>query len=383
MSTRELAASIAAGRTTAEAHARSLLDRIADSFWIGALLDVVPDRILEAARQVDRHIADGADPGPLAGVPFAVKDNIDVSGWPTTACTPALAGNIPRTDAEAVARLKAAGAVVLGKAAMHELAMGGTSNNPHMDPVRNPHAPDYIAGGSSGGTAAAVAAGFCTFGLGSDTGGSVPIPASLCGIAGLRPSMGRYPTGGLFVTNPSRDVIGPMAASADDLRLIDAVISGQAECLVPAPDRLRFALPRGYFWEGADETVQEALSRAVATLAAAGVSIVETEVEDVEALNEAASAGLRIEPSFALRDSCLPGSSRDDASLDRPNAVPGNGRGAHRDHPRPGSAQADGGSRSCSSPPLGGGFRQSAGPSGRGRAARSDHPHSGRSNRIE
>ncbi len=231
---------------------------------------------------------------------FAVKDNIDVAGWPTSACTPALASNFPPRDAEAVARLKAAGAVVLGKATMHELAMGGTSNNPHTWPVRNPHAPDFIPEGSSGGTAAAIAAGFCTFGLGSDTGGSVPIPAALCGIAGLRPSVGRYPPSGLLVTNPSRDVIGPMAATADDLRLIDAVISGQDEHPVPALVGLRLAVPRGYFWEGADQTVQEHLGQALKRLAAAGVSLAHTEVRDLKALHDAASAGFQPESAIGL-----------------------------------------------------------------------------------
>ncbi len=297
---RQLAALIAAGTISAEEHARAALYRIADQSWIGAFVAVAADPVLEAAREVDRRRMRGENPGALAGLLFALKDNINVSDLPTTACTPALVANIPRTDAEVVARLKAAGAIVLGKATMHELAMGGTSSNPHMPPVRNPRAPDFIAGGSSGGSAAAIAAGFCEFALGSDTGGSVPIPSSLCGIAGLRPSVGRYPVNGLFAANPSRDVIGPMAMGADDLRLIDSVIAGQPECPLPALDRLRIGLPYRYFWEGADETVQLVLRTAVEGLAQAGVTIVETEVENVEPFNEAVSAALRPESSFAL-----------------------------------------------------------------------------------
>ncbi len=298
-----IAEAVARGERTAEQEARAALDRAERLAWTGALVSIDPDPVLRAARAIDRARTAGERLGPLAGVPFVVKDNIDAAGWPTTACTPALQSNRPARDAVTVARLKAAGAVVIGKAVMHELAMGGTSCNPHMPPVRNPIAPDRIAGGSSGGTAAAIAAGIAPFGLGSDTGGSVPIPAALCGIAGLRPSMQRYPTAGLLMSNPSRDVIGPMAGSADELRVIDAVMAGGSPRALLPLGSVRLALPRTYFWEGADETVRSFLSVVLDRLVRAGAQIVEFEIGEVERLNQEAGAALRNEPATALAES--------------------------------------------------------------------------------
>jgi mandelamide amidase len=300
-SLRKLANSIASGQTTAEEHALECLTRMERMPWVGALLKVASDQVLEDARAADVRIRSGEPAGSLSGLLFAVKDNIDVAGHPTTACTPALAHNMPRADADVVARLKAAGAIVIGKAVMHELAMGGTSNNPHMAIVRNPHAEDRIAGGSSGGSAAAVAAGFCAFTLGSDTGGSVPIPASLCGIAGLRPSVGRYSVRGLLAANPSRDVIGPIARTADDLRLIDAVISGLPEAPAPRLATIKLAMPRR-LWEKADVQVTQALREALDSLVSANVSLLETVITDLDSLNEAAAAGFRIESSLNLHE---------------------------------------------------------------------------------
>lgn len=312
-SARQLAAAMNAGAIMAEEHVGAALERIVETSGSGAFVEVAADAALEAARVVDKRRADGESSGVLAGLLFAVKDNIDVRDLPTTACTPALAGNIPRADAEVVARLKAAGAIVLGKATMHELAMGGTSNNPHMPPVLNPRSPDCIAGGSSGGSAAAIAANFCDFALGSDTGGSVPIPASLCGVAGLRPSVGRYPREGLLAANPSRDVIGPIAVSADDLRLLDSVISGEDELPLPSLNRLRLGLPHQFFWEGADERVQQVLGEALEVLAGNGVTIVETKVEDIESLNGSVSQKFRAESASALTEAL--------AMLDPPMSV--------------------------------------------------------------
>lgn len=167
--------------------------------------------------------------GPLHGIPFGVKDNIDCLPFATTGGTPALAGHHPVTDAPPVARLKAAGGYVPLKLNLHELAFGVTSHNAAYGPVRNPFDPRRVAGGSSGGNAAAIATGLIPFALGTDTGGSTRIPAAFCGIAGFRPSTGRYPDGGVLTLSTTRDTIGPMAVTCGDLAEVDALI-------MPGPD---------------------------------------------------------------------------------------------------------------------------------------------------
>ena len=162
--------------------------------------------------------------GPLCGIPFGVKDNIDCLPFATTGGTPALANYHPTADAPPVALLKAAGGYVPVKLNLHELAFGITSNNAAYGPVRNPFDPSRVAGGSSGGNAAAIARGVIPFALGTDTGGSTRIPAAFCGIAGFRPSTGRYPEGGVLTLSTTRDTIGPMAVTCADLTEVDALI---------------------------------------------------------------------------------------------------------------------------------------------------------------
>jgi mandelamide amidase len=172
---------------------------------------------------VQGHMPDLTE-GPLQGIPFGVKDNIDCLPFATTGGTPALAGFFPDDDAPSVARLKAAGGYVPVKLNLHELAFGITSNNAAHGPVRNPFDPSRVAGGSSGGNAAAIARGVIPFALGTDTGGSTRIPAAFCGIAGFRPSTGRYPDGGVLTLSTTRDTIGPMAVTCADLAEVDALI---------------------------------------------------------------------------------------------------------------------------------------------------------------
>jgi mandelamide amidase len=208
--------------------------------------------------------------GPLGGVPFVVKDNIDALPFRTSGGSPAI-DRQPAEDAPVVARLRAAGGVVLGKANLHELAFGVTSNNAHYGPVRNPFDTRRVAGGSSGGTALAVALGLVPFGLGTDTGGSVRIPAAFCGIAGFRPSTGRYPSDGVLVLSPTRDTIGVMAANVGDVELVDGIISGEA--VEPPPERLRLGVLKRAL-AGLSRDVDGALDRALRRLAAAGIDLV-------------------------------------------------------------------------------------------------------------
>lgn len=168
----------------------------------------------------------GSAPGALTGLPLVVKDNVHALGFACTAATPALRGFLPPDDAPALARLRAQGMVVVGKTNLHELALGITSTHTAAGVVPNPALPGRVAGGSSGGTAAAVAAGVCAHGIGTDTGGSTRIPAAFTGTWGFRPSTGRYPGSGVVSIAYSRDTIGPMAADLASLRQLDAALAG-------------------------------------------------------------------------------------------------------------------------------------------------------------
>lgn len=228
---------------------------------------------------------------PLAGYRLVVKDNIEVAGMPCTSGTPSLRAYVPRQDAPAVALLRLAGAEIVGKANMHELAYGITSNNAAFGPVRNPYDPRYFAGGSSGGTAAAIAAGVVHAGLGTDTGGSARIPAALSGIVGFRPTLGRYPMGGVAQISPTRDVIGPMGRNVGDITLLDAVLSKSPTLQLDGADLrgLRIGLPAEHFQQSLHPDVHRVLRNVVEVLRAAGVVFIDADLRDVAALNAAVS----------------------------------------------------------------------------------------------
>lgn len=227
---------------------------------------------------------------PLLGVPIALKDNIEAAGFPCGDGTGALHGRNPCGDAELVRRLRAAGALIPGKLGMHELAFGITNNNAVTGAVRNPWDPSRIPGGSSGGSGAAVAARLVPAAIGTDTGGSVRVPAALCGVAGLRPTVGRVSGDGIAPISTTRDTAGPLARSVADLALLDGVLTGDASPLQAVSlQGLRLGLPQAYFWEDLEAGVRALADEMVAALRSAGAELVPVELPGIAQLDEEVS----------------------------------------------------------------------------------------------
>jgi Asp-tRNA(Asn)/Glu-tRNA(Gln) amidotransferase A subunit family amidase len=230
-----------------------------------AFVTVDADGARAAALRARTELAHGVDRGPLHGVPVAVKDIIDTAGIPTTMGSRHFAGHVPARDAEVVARLRAAGAVLVGKTTTHEFAYGPTGDVAANGPCANPRDPTRMAGGSSAGSAAAVAAGLVPLAVGTDTGGSVRIPAALCGVAGLRPSPETVPASGVFPLSWTLDTVGPIAGCVADVVLGWQVLAGSA-APDPAPSRPRVGLPAAPWFERLDSRVGAAVEEAVRAL---------------------------------------------------------------------------------------------------------------------
>ena len=252
---------------------------------LNAFLTVDAEGALRAARAAEREIMRGNYRGPLQGIPITLKDNLETAGMRTTAGSAILKDFIPRKNADAAERLLRSGAILLGKTNLHEFAYGITTENPHYGPARNPWNPDCIPGGSSGGSAAAVAAGMGFASLGTDTGGSVRIPSALCGIVGLKPNFGRVSCAGVVPLAPSFDHVGPLARSvADAAILLDAIASYPAPrnsfCRAlagkaPRKPGLRLGWPRDYFFDRIHPEVGHALRAAAKTFEKLGARLVQ------------------------------------------------------------------------------------------------------------
>ena len=288
---------------------------------LNAFITVTRELALQQARAAEREIAAGRYRGPLHGIPVAVKDLFATKGIRTTAGARILRDNVPDADATVVARLADAGAVLLGKLGMHEFAYGISSVNPHFGDVHNPWDPTKIPGGSSGGSAVAVVTGEAFATLGSDTGGSIRIPASLCGCVGLKPTFGRVSLAGTVPLSWSLDHAGPLARTARDTAIVAQVIAGHdthdpssalrdGPLLVDGIERgargLRVGVPTDWVWDGCDAGIVRSVRGAIALLAAAGAEIRDVVWRRARDYAAAASAILSVE-ARAYHDGAYPG----------------------------------------------------------------------------
>ena len=290
LSAAEAAKQIRAGKLKSVDLVSALADRIEKNRDLNAFITFDREAALRAARAADAAAAKKKFRGPLHGVPIVVKDNIHVVGMPNSAGTPALKDFRPKANAPVVERLVKAGAIVLGKTNMHELAFGITSNNGEFGPVRNVYDRTRIAGGSSGGTASAIAARLAPAGLGTDTGGSVRIPSALNGITGLRPTLKRYPQEGITPIAHTRDTAGPMARTVEDLVLLDSVVTGAKAKVSPAQlQGLRLGVETSYFWKGLDSETEKLSRAALDKMKAAGIELVEVQMPGLADLNNKVS----------------------------------------------------------------------------------------------
>lgn len=281
---------------------------------LNAFITIAGEKARERARRADEELARGIDRGPLHGIPIAVKDVFCTRGLRTTCGSKLFADHVPGFDAAVVERLEAAGAVITGKTNMHELAYGITSSNPHFGFVRNAWNPDHIPGGSSGGSGSAVAAGMVFMAMGSDTGGSIRIPASFCGTVGIKPTFGRVSRYGVMPLDFSLDHMGPLTRSVRDAAICLAAIAGhdprdETSSSQPVPEFLpppaasiqsvRIGIPENFYFDRIDPEVETSVRRMAKAAANLGATLVPVRVPDIRDLNTIARIILLAEASAA------------------------------------------------------------------------------------
>jgi aspartyl-tRNA(Asn)/glutamyl-tRNA(Gln) amidotransferase subunit A len=254
---------------------------------LNAFLTVTAPAARARALELDQELASGVDRGPMHGIPIAHKDCFSTKGVRTTGGSKILAGRIPSRDAEMVAQLDRAGAVMLGKTNLHELCYGITSNNPHFGAVHNVWNLECIPGGSSGGSAVAVASAMVFAATGTDTGGSIRVPASFCGVVGLKPTYGRLSRRGVLPLGLTLDHVGPIARNVRDTAVCFRAMAGEAS--VPAPragvEGLRIGVPANFFFDRLQPEVTSSIRHAVQTMAALGARMLEVHIPNMEDLN--------------------------------------------------------------------------------------------------
>jgi aspartyl-tRNA(Asn)/glutamyl-tRNA(Gln) amidotransferase subunit A len=266
---------------------------------LNCFITLTADQALKEARQLDKELASGKDRGPLHGIPIAHKDLFYTTGVRTTNGTKVFADFVPDHDAVVVEKLRSAGTVSLGKLNQRENAYGITSTNPHYGPVRNPHDRDRIPGGSSGGSGAAVAAGILFGATGSDTGGSIRIPASFCGCVGFKATYGRVSSQGCFPLGATLDHMGPFARSVEDAGLLLNAMANEPVSW-SANAKVRIGLPQNYFFDGAQPEVRAAVEAAIHNGEGLGAQIIPVRVPEPEELTKTARALLLFEAATVM-----------------------------------------------------------------------------------
>ena len=275
------------GKLSAKEYAVDLSEKVKQLEYLNSIKSFNEDFFIESAKVADQKRASGKG-GALCGVPFVAKDNINSKLFPTTACTTALMDNVTASDSRVIDLLTNEDAILGAKANMHELAFGITSNNVVTGPVKNPHNQEKIAGGSSGGTAAAVAAGIFPIGLGTDTGGSCRIPAALCGVVGFRSSTNRYSAEGVVPISHTRDTVGIIAQNVDDVSVFDSVLSKsnlkEKEISIR---EVTLGIPSEVFFENLEPVVEETIHAQLKVLERSGVKLKKISMSDIWSHNEA------------------------------------------------------------------------------------------------
>ena len=316
MTIQEAAAALRARKVSSVELTTAALERIRSlNPKLNAIQTLMEESALESARQADEELARKIDIGPLHGIPIAVKDVFETKGVRTTCGSKLFADFVPDRDAAVVEKLDSAGAVLIGKTGMHELAYGITSNNPHFGTIRNPWNTDCIPGGSSGGSASAVGAEMVFMAMGSDTGGSIRIPAAYCGAVGLKPTSGRVSRYGVMPLDFSLDHMGPLARSVRDAALTLDVLAGYDPRDETSSQRpvdsytppqgvvipgLRIGWPENFYLERVDPAVIDGLKKMAAAAERAGAQITPVRVPDIAAINAVGRVILLVEASALM-----------------------------------------------------------------------------------